>query len=146
MEYKPSAHPAPDPRKQTKRERLDRMYFMDAMYRTEYDILKGMYEVNGLPDEWHNIVYESGDRKGATVKITIRLDEAVVKFFKGLGSGYQEKINRVLSAFVHARLAKIVNGPDTSDFVMRPEKVLEDAPDERPDWGLFEGRLGKWGR
>jgi hypothetical protein len=44
------------------------------------------------------------------------------------------RINRVLRAYMHFRLAKLVEGPDTMDYVLRPEAVLEKAS-RRPEWG-----------
>ncbi len=61
---------------------------------------------------------------GPAVKITLRVDANVVKICKAMGAGYRHKINRVLSAFVPGRLSRTVNGPDTTDFVIRPDEVL----------------------
>lgn len=134
MQYTPDPQLPPDPKQQTKTERLNRLYFMDAMYQVEHDLLHGLYAVGTLPDEWNEIAYESGGRASNRVKITMRVDADVVKFFKALDGSYQEKMNRVLKSFVHARLAKMVSGPDTSDFVLRPEKVLEERA-RRRQWG-----------
>ena len=144
MKYEPRAPLPPDPTKQTRTERLSRLYMMDAMAQTEYDILHGLYTTGRLPDEWHEIAYETGRRK-ALSKVTIRLETDVVKFFKALGPGYQEKINRVLASFVHARLARMIGGPDTSDFVLRPEEVMALAQ-KRRGWGEAEDMMEGRGR
>ena len=44
-------------------------------------------------------------------------------------------MNRVLTAYVHGRLAKIVEGSDVTDFVLRPEQVKRRIGKRRPDWG-----------
>ncbi|WP_377508277.1 hypothetical protein [Octadecabacter sp. R77987] len=38
---------------------------------------------------------------------------------------------------MHVRLAKLIEGPDTTDFVMRPESVLRRFS-EKPEWGDTE--------
>ncbi len=35
---------------------------------------------------------------------------------------------------MHGRLAKLIEGPDTMDYMLRPEKVLEEAG-ASPKWG-----------
>ncbi len=76
----------------------------------------------------------TGTRRSGTWGTLIRLDADVVKFFKAMGPGYQPRINRVLRAFMHYRLAGVTLGPDTTDYVLRPETLLSsDAP--RPSWG-----------
>lgn len=137
MRYTETTAPPPDPRTQSKRERLDRAYFMDAMAQTEYDLLHHAHVNGQIPQEWHEIAHDPDARNAPTVKITLRVDANVVRFFKAMGHGYQHRMNRVLKAFVHGRLSRMVNGPDTSDFVMRPEEVLR-WKSERPEWGHFE--------
>lgn len=66
--------------------------------------------------------------------MTIRLDADVVKFFKAMGTGYQTRINRVLRMFMHYRLAGVINGPDTTDYVLRPETLMT-GTGPRPAWG-----------
>lgn len=58
-----------------------------------------------------------------------------MKFFRALGPVYQPRINRVLRAFIHMRLAKIAQGPDTMDYILNPERIEKRLKLKRPDWG-----------
>jgi hypothetical protein len=69
--------------------------------------------------------------------MTTRLDADVVKFFKAMGEGYQPRMNRVLRAFMHYRLAGIIDGPDTTDYVLRLEG-LDQTREKRPGWGSIQ--------
>ena len=71
-----------------------------------------------IPEDWHNVAQRAPEPRGA--KITIRLDEDVLKFFRLMGVNYQGRINQVLRAFMLARLAKVVPGPE--DVVYRPSR------------------------
>jgi uncharacterized protein (DUF4415 family) len=42
-------------------------------------------------------------RKATKLPVTIRMDAKVVAWFKGLGTGYQTRINRVLRAYIKAK-------------------------------------------
>ena len=41
------------------------------------------------------------------VKITIRLDESVVKFYRAMGVGYQARMNRVLQTYAQMQIAQV---------------------------------------
>ena len=53
--------------------------------------------------DWSDAVLVMPRRKEA---ISIRLDEDVLAFFKGLGTGYQTRINSVLRHFMEQAKAK----------------------------------------
>lgn len=58
-----------------------------------------------LDEEWFRtarLVVPSGEKK----RITIRLDENVVDYFKRQGAGYQTRINDVLKAYVLSQQLK----------------------------------------
>lgn len=61
---------------------------------------------------WLGLVVPSGEKK----RITIRLDEDVVDYFKRQGAGYQTRINDMLKAYVLSQRMK-----------EQPE-ILEDDP------------------
>jgi hypothetical protein len=101
-----------------------------------------LHEYKALPSAWDEIWEDDDRRDPKRTRVTIRLDADVVKFFKGLGEGYQTRINRVLRAYMHFRLAKLIEGPDTMDYVLRPEKVLEEAG-VSPKWGDAAARMDR---
>ncbi len=108
----------------TKVERVNFHYLMDAMRRLEWDMHDEVLRQQRIPAQWHEIAKERGRK--AKVRVTTMVEEDVLRFFKSMGRGYQERMNDVLRAFMHGRLAGIVDGPDTP-------KVLQDGP--RPEWG-----------
>jgi len=58
-----------------------------------------------LDEEWFRtarLVIPSGDKK----RITIRLDEDIIDYFKRQGAGYQTRINDVLKAYVLSQQLK----------------------------------------
>ena len=65
-----------------------------------------------IPQGWHNIWRERDRRDIQRMRITLTIDADIVRFFKAMGSGYQPRINRVLRAFMHDRLAGLVAGPE----------------------------------
>lgn len=126
-----------NPEKLTRTERMHWGYAIDAMKMVEHDLMGHLRQIKAIPTEWHEI-WQGEDRRDAKrVKVTANFDADVVKFFKAMGPGYQHRMNRVLRAFMHFRLAKLIEGPDTTDFVLRPDKVLAEA-DKVPRWGDME--------
>lgn len=123
-----------DPKTMTKTERMHWGYGVDAIKMMEYELMGYLSEFEALPADWDEVWQDKDRRDPKRTRVTIRLDADVVKYFKGMGEGYQVRINRVLRAYMHFRLAKLIEGPDTMDYVLRPEAVLEKAS-RRPEWG-----------
>ncbi len=83
--------------------RMNYHYMADAMRMLEWDLHQRLMEELRIPAEWHEIAREKGQSK--KTRVTIRLDEEIVRFFRGTGVDWQPRLNRVLSAWMHARLA-----------------------------------------
>jgi len=127
------------PKDMTKTQRIHWSYGTDALRMVEYDLHSVAMKLRSLPREWDEIWEDKDRRDPKRVRATIRLDADVVKFFKTMGPGYQPRINRVLRAFMHYRLAGIIDGPDTTDYVLAPER-LETGWEPRPTWGGIQQR------
>ncbi|MCO6381097.1 BrnA antitoxin family protein [Oceanicola sp. 502str15] len=112
-----------DPSKMTKTERQNFMYGVDALRMIEHDIHDRLWDLRGCPPDWHDIWRDDDRRDPKRERVTLRLDSDVLKFFRAMGPGYQPRINRVLRAFMHMRLAKVIEGPDVNDYVLRPEQL-----------------------
>lgn len=123
------------PKDMTKTQRMHWQYAVDARRMIEYDLHSVATKLRCLPKEWDEIWEDKDRRDPKKISVTIRLDADVVKFFRTLGPGYQPRINRVLRAFMHMRRAKVVHGPDTTDYIVNPERLLYDLPQTRPAWG-----------
>ena len=115
--------------KQTKAEQLNSGHFADAMMKIKQDVVMAVVRERKLPTEWDQIWRDPSHEK---TRVTIRLDSDVVKFFRGFGKDWQPRANTVLRAFMHARIAKIVNGPDTTDFILRAQEIEQRGGH---DWG-----------
>ena len=117
-----------------------------------------------LPEEWQEISFNA---EAERERITLRVDRGVLKFFRAMGPGDQRRIDRVLRAFVAARLAGIVAGPEATalpgercpacgqenrsiDFedvrrklMARLDRLAEEQGEAPPDWPAPpEGRWG----
>jgi uncharacterized protein (DUF4415 family) len=96
-------------------------YFVDLMKQIEWDLHQQMIDEGRVPDAWHEIA--QGKSRQAKTRLTIRLEEDVVKFFRKMGPGYQQRMNDVLSAWMHGRLAAVIKGPDASDIDLELMRV-----------------------
>ena len=94
----------------------------------ETDLRWGLEDSPRIPEEWKRIA----ERPAVPFKskITLRLDEDVQAFFKAMGRGHLTRMNDVLRAFMQARLAGVVPGPE--------EKVYQPTPLETYLGGLAE--------
>ena len=125
------------PKDMTKTQRINWSYAIDARRMIEHDLHSVATKLRCMPKEWDEVWQDIDRRDPKKVPVTIRLDADVVKFFKAMGEGYQPRINRVLRAFMHYRLAGMIEGPDTTDYVLAPERV-DNTKEARPGWGNFQ--------
>jgi uncharacterized protein (DUF4415 family) len=66
-----------------------------------------VFELEGaIPDSWAMLEADvaCSEKK---VKVTLYLDASVAKFFRGMGKGYQERINRLLRLYAQAKIAEV---------------------------------------
>ncbi|TKW65271.1 MAG: BrnA antitoxin family protein [Paracoccus denitrificans] len=106
-------------------------YMADAMRRLEWDLHQRVLTEGRIPDAWHEIAAEGAVPRKE--RISIRLDGDVVKFFRDMGPGWQPRINEVLRSFMHARLAGLLRGAETMDYLKRRE--TEGFDGKKPGWG-----------
>lgn len=119
----------------TRKEREHLMYGMDAIDMMERDILQYAIDRKGIPRGWANIWHTRHKRDTKRTRCTVAFDADVVKFFKAIGPGYQARMNTVLRTYMHFRLAKVIEGPGTCDFVVRPKQVQDIAREADVQWG-----------
>jgi hypothetical protein len=72
----------------------------------EYDDLVPFWIDKHIPAAWDTLERDV-DVVEKKVQITIRVDESVAKFYRGMGQGYQARINRVLATFAQMRIAQV---------------------------------------
>lgn len=107
-------------------------YMADAMRRLEWDLHNAIHATNRVPEEWHEIAQRRHPK--AKVRMTVGIDEDVVRFFKSMGPGHGPRMNEVLRSYMHARLAGVVRGGDTDPWYLRSKR---DFAGERPVWGAM---------
>lgn len=111
--------------------RVNYHYMADVMRRLEWDLHQKILTEGRVPETWREIARERETSK--KVRVTLTIEEDVLKFFRSMGEGYGPRINRVLAGFMHARLAGLLEGGETMDyFAKRGAKDLDGA---KPGWG-----------
>lgn len=58
-----------------------------------------------VPLAWHTLEHDL-DVEEPKIKITLRLDESVAKFYRAMGPGYQARINRILALWANMKIAE----------------------------------------
>lgn len=96
-------------------------YFCDLMGQIEWDLHQEVLDAKRIPREWHEIAKGKGTAE--KIRLTLRVDGDVVRFFRKMGKGYQQRMNDVLAAWMHGRLAALIEGPDTADIVFQSEEL-----------------------
>lgn len=86
----------------------------------EADLRWGLNDSLRLPRAWFEMLREPAvPRK---VKLTLRLDEDVIAFFRAMGIGHLTRMNNVLRAFMLTRLAGVASGPEMVGYRPTPEE------------------------
>ena len=80
----------------------------------EADLRWGLNDSPRIPAGWRQIA--KGPAVPKKVKLTLRVDEDVVAFFRAMGIGHLTRMNAVLRTFMLARLAGVVTGPDAVEY------------------------------
>ena len=60
-----------------------------------------------VPAAWATLEQDI-DVEEPKVKITLRLDESVAKYYRAMGKGYQERMNRVLATYAQMKIARVM--------------------------------------
>jgi len=114
------------------KQREHHYYMLDAMRRFEWDMHHRIWMEQRIPSDWREI---AGRREVEKVRVTLRIDADVVKWFRSMGPGYQPRMNDVLQSFMHAKLAGLLRGDET----IEPFRESGWATMEMPRWGRGRG-------
>lgn len=104
---------APIPRMAGSKLDLVRRHYNDlagSLRGLEVDLRWGLDGSDRIPTEWAAIAAEP--YCPFKEKVTLRIDEDVLRFFRATGQGYLTRINKVLRAYMQARLAGVVQGAE----------------------------------
>jgi uncharacterized protein (DUF4415 family) len=105
-------------------------YMMDVMRRLEWDLHQRIEDTGRIPPEWHEIA--SARPTAPKVRVHMTLEADVVRFFRSMGPGYGPRINDVLKSWMHARLAGVIRGAETTNLYRQATEV-HDGP--KPAFG-----------
>lgn len=118
----------------TKSERLARRRLMYHLWLQDEDSLP-LSEIRAeIPDAWHTVEADI-DCYEPKQKLTLYLDQSVARLFKGMGKGYQARINRILQLWLQMKMAGLVE--ESAGLIERRQQVLarEKRTGERPGCG-----------
>lgn len=89
----------------SKTERISRERIISYLYAEQMRDNDLSLELRGkVPDAWHTLEHDL-DVEEPKIKITLRLDASVAKFYRGMGQGYQARISRILGLWAHMKSA-----------------------------------------
>ena len=126
----------PPLRRMTAKQRTHQFYMADALRQLEWDLHRTIDAGGRIPPMWHDIAQSPGP--GKKRKVTLWIEEDVLRFFRSMGRGQGARMEAVLRAFVHARLAGLIKGPGT----INPYRGDPAHEGPRPDWGSTAHELG----
>lgn len=113
----------------TPRQRLEYRFMRDQMLQFEWDLRHAVLDGRIVPSAWHGLL--ANEPPQAKTRVTIRLDADLVKFFRSYGTGWQPLLNSVLRAYLKARMASLIDGPESLESLLA-------GIGERPEIGRFE--------
>ena len=77
-----------------------------VMRSLEADLCWKLQDSPRIPAAWHEIAQQR--YQPLKQKVTLRVDEDVLRFFRSMGQGHLTRMNDVLRTFMLARLAEVV--------------------------------------
>lgn len=83
-----------------------------AMQRFEWDMHSAVGRARRVPEEWREVWQNRRPRKS---RVTLWVDDDVIKLFRSMGPGYGPRMNLVLRSFMFARLTGMLEGEDLAD-------------------------------
>jgi hypothetical protein len=90
----------------TKSERIARQKLFRHLWELEKDSLEVSIR-REVPEAWHTLEADM-DVIESKVKVTLYLDASVAGFYRAMGKGYQERINRILATWANLKIAGLV--------------------------------------
>lgn len=115
-------------RPRTLRQKLHFQYCYDRLKQLEWDVHQRVARDEAIPEAWREIARQAPRAK--KVRISMWVEEDVVKFFKSLGHPYQPRMNDVLKGFMHAKIAGLTRETEFLELAFH----LADT-DPRPELG-----------
>lgn len=92
----------------TKTERISRQKMIRYLYEDhmgENDI--SLVLRDKVPQAWHTLEHDL-DVEEPKVKVTLRLEASVARFYRAMGPGYQARISRILGLWAHMKICDML--------------------------------------
>lgn len=103
----PAAHRQPPQPGRSRAARLAYERLILNAYAEEVERHDGRYDLREvIPEAWDTLEQDL-DLPERKIRVTIRLDESVVKYFRALGPGYSRAMNRVLATYAQMKIAEV---------------------------------------
>lgn len=93
-------------------------YLAETLRDLEGALRHGLTGSGFIPEDWRAVAEREAVPEKE--KLTLRVDADVLRFFRLMGRGYLTQMNAVLRAFMHARLAGVVPGPEKVGYEPLP--------------------------
>ena len=97
-------------RSKTEDQSFDRMLDTLGEQLDDIDRLKRAMEV--IPPGWHRVAREAPVAPPKS-KVSLKLDDDMVGWFRSLGRGWQPRMNAVLRAYMYAVISNAVEGAES---------------------------------
>jgi len=95
-----------------KRTKAEMVHYQEALeMNADFFELDGGDPAGAQPEGWAR-VEEENPVHPPRQRLTLRLDEDVIKWFRGMGCGYQGRMNAVLRFYMVSRRARILETPN----------------------------------
>jgi uncharacterized protein (DUF4415 family) len=93
----------------TKAERISRERIVRYLTQVSMhdDSMLALHLRDEVPDAWHTLEHDL-DVQEPKMKVTLRLDTSVAKFYRAMGTGYQARMNRILALWAHMKIADLL--------------------------------------
>ncbi|MGX9351137.1 BrnA antitoxin family protein [Shimia sp. W99] len=94
----------PETRRLTKTQRIARDTLTRNLVYLNSEIWLSASLREDIPDAWHTLEQDV-DVQEPKEKVTLYLDKSVARFYRAMGKGYQERINRLLATWAQMKIA-----------------------------------------
>jgi uncharacterized protein (DUF4415 family) len=92
-------------RRRTKTEELNYAELMRKLSELESWTMERKLKERMPPPEWRSLERDTPTTPHKT-RVTIGFDDDMLRWYRGLGAGYQARMNAVLRTYMHAAIAK----------------------------------------
>jgi len=101
----------------TKSQRLAKEKLAELLWNSQMEDSIGTALRDEVPDAWHRLEADL-DVVEPKVKVTLRMDASVAKFYRAMGFGYQARINRILETWAQMKIAGLVDAEAQMEAMM----------------------------